>query len=76
MINPHTKFELSSFTGSKDMMDSRKIQQVDGSMVFAGWQQCAPHMLPRANRSPNPKWHHDRFSIFARLMAESRYTLQ
>ena len=37
-----------------------------GSVVFARWRQCAPHliMLPWIHPSPRPKRHLDRFSRF------------
>jgi len=49
-------------------------------MVFVRSRQYAPqlyYMLPWAHPSPNPKRHLDwiRSAVFARLTAESRYTL-
>jgi len=39
---------------------------MDGSMIFARWRQCAPHLygLPCAHPSPQPKRHLHRFSHF------------
>ena len=40
---------------------------MSGSLVFARWRQCAPHvMLPRVHPSPQPKLHLDRSSHFSR----------
>jgi len=45
---------------------------MDGAVVFAGWRQCAPHliMLPWAHRSPQSIQHLNRFSHFAQLTSE------
>jgi len=39
---------------------------MDGSMLFARWRQCAPHLyiLPWTHLNPQPKRHLDRFSRF------------
>jgi len=53
-------------------------QNMDGSIVFARWQQCAPHVMHAflAKPSPQAQQHLDRFGHFAQVTAESRYTLQ
>ena len=45
---------------------------MDGSMVFARWRHCTPHLTHAfwAHPSPNPK------TVFEQLVAERAYTLQ
>ena len=48
---------------------------MDGSIVFVRWRQCAPHLMPPwAHLSPHPKRHLDRFSRFCRAHNRDRQT--
>ena len=58
LVGSHANFRVGDCTDFKQVV--KAIWQkgcMDGSVVFARWQQCAHHliMLPRAHPSPQPK---------------------
>jgi len=48
---------------------------MDGSVVFARWCQCAPHLIHASltHPSPNHKWHLNRFNCFCTHSRELLY---